>query len=278
MTPRVLIGLAYGLLATLLACGLFNLSSFHWLPLSITIVLIAGVWAIVGLALVLYRISKHLKRHDERLAAAVHELRGPLQRLRLAQARLTRNPATHDEALIEISRDIDILDETLRRFAELVQLERKTLQPRETPIGPLLDDLLLRHRITAEEQGLTLSLAPLPSLAQRRTDPDLLTRLLDQLLSNACAYTPPGGRVDIQAEERGGRLILTIRDTGPGIPENEQGHIFDAFVRGHDARLMEASGMGLGLAFARRAALALGARLRLRNRTQGGLEASLSLP
>jgi signal transduction histidine kinase len=67
-------------------------------------------------------------------------------------------------------------------------------------------------------------------------DDEQLTVLLNNLVENALRYTPPGGAVEVRSDEKDGRPILRVIDTGPGIPDGERGRVFDRFYRGEEAK------------------------------------------
>jgi two-component system OmpR family sensor kinase len=95
------------------------------------------------------------------------------------------------------------------------------------------------------------------------TDQHALFLLLSTLIDNAIRYTPVGGTVDVLLERIGERIGIEVRDTGPGIPDDELNRVFDRFYRGTGTQVQ---GSGLGLAIAARIATRLGIVLILRNR------------
>lgn len=96
-----------------------------------------------------------------------------------------------------------------------------------------------------------------------QTQTALLGQLLDNLLDNACKYSPPGTPITVGLAEKHGSVVLSVTDAGRGITEEDLPHIFEPFYRSRLARSAGASGVGLGLAVARRIALALGGTLRV---------------
>jgi signal transduction histidine kinase len=108
------------------------------------------------------------------------------------------------------------------------------------------------YRKIAERQGIELVYAPAPNRILGMVDQQRIMQVLDNLLRNALQFTPEGGLISISTdqEEMEGRswAVLTVADTGYGIPDHEIPHIFERFFRGEKPRLMQVSGTGLGLA------------------------------
>ena len=97
----------------------------------------------------------------------------------------------------------------------------------------------------------------LPALA----DPDGLAQVLANLLQNAVRYTPPGGRVTIHGETRSGDVLVTVANTGPGIPADDLPHVFERFYRVEKSRAASRGGAGIGLAIVRQLVEAAGGRV-----------------
>ncbi|HOW77449.1 MAG TPA: ATP-binding protein, partial [Candidatus Competibacteraceae bacterium] len=127
----------------------------------------------------------------------------------------------------------------------------------------------------ADDRDLDLGL--LPSTAVTVTgDPGELRTLLGNLVDNALRYTPSGGRVDVQVKQAENEAVLTVSDTGPGIPAAERGRVFDRFYRGADTAT---PGSGLGLAIVQRIADRHRASVRLKDAESGrGLRVIVQWP
>jgi two-component system OmpR family sensor kinase len=93
-----------------------------------------------------------------------------------------------------------------------------------------------------------------------RGDADALATLLSNLVDNALRYTPQGGRVDVGVAIDSGRAMLSVRDSGPGIPEADRERVFDRFVRG-SVTAGAVRGSGLGLSIVKRIAERHGAHI-----------------
>ena len=199
------------------------------------------------------------------LAAVSHDLRTPITRLRLRAE------------LIE--------DDTLRtKFArDLAEMEAMTAAAldflrgasADGPVQPV-DVLALLESLQAdmEETGHEVSVqggTPAPYPARLLA----LKRCLANLIENAVKY---GERAEVRVEDDTAQLRISVADNGPGIPETEIERVFEPFYRVESSRSRATGGVGLGLSVARDIARAHGGELTLRNRTGGGLEASLTLP
>jgi two-component system, OmpR family, sensor histidine kinase BaeS len=125
-----------------------------------------------------------------------------------------------------------------------------------------------------EAAGITLE--PRLAGADVMADPRWLHQVITNLLTNALKFTPPGGRVTVEAGPAGGHAVLTVTDTGPGIPADELPHIFDRFWRGRQAA--QTSGSGIGLAVAAELARAHGGRLTASSEPGRGTRMRLTLP
>jgi signal transduction histidine kinase len=193
-----------------------------------------------------------------KIAELAHDLRTPLQSLRLLCSLLERLPNADAETQKTLQTFRAATDRAVQIALELLHHCRGPLgkAPVEEIRWFVLDDflgtLVQEHRVNAESKGLTLSgdLSACESW-EMRSDPGRLARALSNLLVNAIHYTPTG-RVELitawRPEEQGRSLVITVRDTGPGISEEEQESIFSPFERGRAGKQGDSSGSGLGLA------------------------------
>ena len=111
-----------------------------------------------------------------------------------------------------------------------------------------------------------------------RGDSNSLEEVLQNLLDNALQYTLAGGKIDVSASCSDGRVIVTVADTGIGIPQAEQERIFERFYRVDAARSREAGGTGLGLSIARHIMEAHGGRLWVESAVGEGSRFHFSIP
>ena len=134
-------------------------------------------------------------------------------------------------------------------------------------------------RAEAERKGLELRVALGEHLPEIRGNADLLQQLVENLLSNAIKYTPPGGRVDMTLDKTNGSLLaLEVRDTGIGIPEDEQARLFTEFFRASNARKLEEAGTGLGLPIVKRIIEIHGGEIHIESQEGKGTKITVTLP
>lgn len=223
------------------------------------------------------------KARQRLLANLVHEIGRPLGALRSAIQALSAG-AGEDAALrAELLSGMDAEVTRMRHLLDdLTQLYGQALGPLEldrvpTEIGPWLRQTLIPWREAALSKDLRWQTAIAASLPTLHIDPDRMAQALGNILSNAIKYTPPGGEITITAEVVAEMLHLAVRDTGPGIPLEEQSRIFEAFYRGPSSRRFP-QGMGLGLTIARDLVTAHGGHIEVQSAPGKGSCFTIHLP
>jgi signal transduction histidine kinase len=216
------------------------------------------------------------------IADASHELRTPLTVLRgNAEVGLAmRDDCVHGEILGEIveesvrmSRLVDDLLFLARSDASQVPLEL-----RDTDAAVLLRGLVSRAEVLARERGARLQ-ARVDADGMLRADPPRVEQAILVLVDNAAKYGPADGTVELDASIRDDRLVVDIRDRGPGIPLEEQSRIFERFYRvDGSGRDRSSGGAGLGLSIAAAIVEGHGGRISASGRAGGGTVMSVSLP
>ena len=193
------------------------------------------------------------------LAAASHDLRQPVQALTLLNQAALRHAGPNArlaEILRQQQRALDTISQLLASVLDMSKLDSGALKPTiiDCGIGEVLDRLRSDFEPLADEKGLRLIIEPTAEAG--RTDPELLRRLLGNLLSNAIRYTG-NGRVQVTSEEKGHEVAITVRDTGIGIPTLELDKIFEEFYQ-VDRGSQRPEGLGLGLSIVKRLTHLLG--------------------
>ena len=199
------------------------------------------------------------------LATASHDIRQPLQAMALLLGGLKGEVSTNDGArkLLAIERSLASGMELLDALLEFSKLDAGALRPRLTTVG--VGDLfdVINDTFAVEAAQKNLRFAVMPTRLATRSDPQLLGRILRNLVSNAIKYTDRG-RVLIGCRRRGDRVRIEVWDTGCGIPADQQRQIFWEFVQVKE-RGRSRSGLGLGLAIVDRLAKLLGHSVEIRS-------------
>ncbi len=186
------------------------------------------------------------------LADVSHELRTPLTVIKGSVGLMRRSQAFDPELLDSIEAEADRLTRMVESLLLLAKAEagKLTLNRRTVDLDAILLDTMAAMQVLAQDrvQLVLTDLAPV----QAEVDADRLKQVLVNLISNAIKYTPDGGQIFIGLQVEGKTVRLTVRDTGPGIPEADLPHIFDRFYRAEKSRTRrkEAGGFGLGLSIA----------------------------
>lgn len=216
---------------------------------------------------------------DKFLAAASHDLLQPLNaaRLMISTLRERHLPAAEQLMVERTHQALEGAEELLADLLDISRLDQAAVQPdfADYSLDELLAPLASEFQSVAEDVGLCLR-TRIPHLALR-TDLRLLTRILRNLLSNACRYTRQGG-VLLTARRRGGRVRLEVWDTGRGIPADQLQTIFLEFQQLPQERGSERKGVGLGLAIVERIATILGCRVDVRSNLGRGSVFAIEVP
>jgi signal transduction histidine kinase len=172
------------------------------------------------------------------------------------------------------------LDTLIDDLLELAQLDAGGLQLEMTllSLGDLLSDSLDRFQPMADQSNISLSATIGQDVDPVRVNATKISRVLDNLLSNALRYSPPGGRILIAAERAAEGVHVTVDDNGPGFDEADIPRLFEQFYRGEQARSRATGGAGLGLAIARGIVEAHDGRIWAENIPTGGARIGFILP
>jgi signal transduction histidine kinase len=193
----------------------------------------------------------------EFVTAVTHELRSPLTSIAGYLDLLLeegREGAEAREAYLQIvKRNADRLLELINDLLDLARLEAEKLELQRVPLD--LEGLIrevseaLRPQLEGKGQHLRLNLAA--SLPVVTGDPERLTQILLNLVSNAHKYTPQGGSITVATRAVRAGVCIAVQDTGIGLSSEEQQQLFTKFFRAQQPLVREAGGTGLGLAIAR---------------------------
>ena len=223
--------------------------------------------------------SRDLRR--QMTADIAHELRTPLTVVlghteALSEGQLPPDPETfeiiHDETK-RLNRLVDDLRTLSLSDAGELHLNRGRITPQE-----LLDRSVAARKSEAKAKNISLEIETSPGLPKVKVDADRMTQAIINLLDNALRYTPEGGKITLSSTHIPEGVAITVKDTGPGIPEQDLPYVFDRFYRGDKSRQREEGGSGLGLAIARSLVESQGGRMRVESQVGEGAAFIIELP
>ncbi|MGH9804247.1 MAG: ATP-binding protein [Candidatus Acidiferrales bacterium] len=241
-----------------------------------------------GAVLVLHDISelRRLERVRRDFVANVsHEFKTPLTAIQ-GFAETLLGGALEDQQnsrrFLGIIRDHAIrLGRLTDELLSLAQLEagKLTLELRPLAVGSLLESCVETIRLQATQKQIAIVLEKPPETLVVQADSVRLREVLQNLLDNAVRYSSPGGRIAVRAAASdAGQVAITVSDSGIGIPQAEQGRIFERFYRVESSRAAESGGTGLGLSIAKHLVEAQGGRIAVESEVGRGSTFSVYLP
>lgn len=215
------------------------------------------------------------------LANLVHELGRPLGALRSA-VHVLRHSEQENEVRQELLTGMEVEIERLQPLLDdLTQLHGQVLgtlelERTDVDLSEFLPVIVAPWRVAAQEKGLGWREEIPANLARVSVDGDRVARAIGNLLSNGIKYTPSGGTITVSAGSDASQAWICVGDTGPGIAEADQEHIFDPFFRGHQQRFPK--GLGLGLTIAQELVAAHGGHITLESTPGSGSVFTVHLP
>lgn len=225
-----------------------------------------------------------LERSRRDLFAAIsHDLRTPLSSIRVMVEALTdrvvTDPATTDRYLGMMTGDIERLSLLIDDLFELARIDSGALQLRlqETEIGGVVESAVAGVVPIAEKARVAVSCGP-TAAATLLADPERLTRVLGNLLQNAIRHTPADGSVVVTTSATGSEVVVSVADTGNGIPPGDVSRVFERFYRAEKSRSRTGGGSGLGLSIAKSIVEAHGGRIWIDQTGSAGTTVSFALP
>jgi signal transduction histidine kinase len=262
---------------------------------------LAGRLPVAGTGDELDRLADHLNAMLERIEALMrglkevsdniaHDLKTPLTRLRNRCEEALRGHANVAEYRAALETTIAESDDLIRTFNALLMIARAESghardNMAEFDAAEIVHDVGELYEPLAEEKGLALKVEA-PTKAQVRGNRELVSQALANLVDNAIKYAKPNdtatnglngvpAEIVVRADSEGDRIMLTVSDHGPGIPDADRGRVVERFVRLEQSRSEPGSGLGLSLASA--VARLHGGELKLED-NQPGLRSTIALP
>lgn len=211
-----------------------------------------------GAVLLVVRDVTEAKRHDavrrDFVANASHELKTPAASIQAA-AETIATAALEDPSVVprfaaQLEREASRLSRIVSDLLDLSRLETGSTLDELVALDGIVRDEGERFEAPAADMGVALHVQaqPVPRVRGSARELALMVR---NLVDNAIRYTRPGGRVDVRLTRSDGEVVLTVADTGIGIPTRDLGRVFERFYRVDRARSRETGGTGLGLSIVR---------------------------
>ncbi|MBK8781214.1 MAG: HAMP domain-containing histidine kinase [Anaerolineales bacterium] len=231
------------------------------------------------------RMQASQRSQREFVANVSHELKTPLTSIQgFAQAMLD-GTANTDESREQAAKIIYAESGRMHRLVldllDLARLDSGTADITMSPVNmsALLNAVAEKFSPQLQRAGVTIEVDILPSLPTVLADGDRMAQVFTNLVDNALKFTPRGGMISLRASVQNTEMLISVTDTGSGIPEEAQAHIFGRFYQADPARRGgEQHGAGLGLAIAHEIVQAHGGRISVRSRLGEGSSFDIFLP
>lgn len=222
------------------------------------------------------RLQRLVEGQRQLLRDVSHELRSPLARLQVA-LELARSGNTNQ--LDRVEREAVRINELIEDILTLARLDEPSSRLHTQPcnLNQLLTGLIADAEFEAAQKKVTIQTA-LPDKLILPADANLLSSAIDNVLRNAVHYAPANSAIMVKGTLTEGTFTLTIRDYGPGVPEDDLPRVFEPFFRVSTARDRQSGGHGIGLAIVERAIRAHGGHVSAENAAGGGLQITVTLP
>jgi len=231
------------------------------------------------------RLETLLKAQSRLLNDISHELRSPLARLNVALGLARQRAGVESGDMLDrIELEASRLNELIGRILTLARLEdgEQLVSPTPVPLDELVESVSEDAEFEAQERHCHVRTTLAEANWEVRGNASLLHSAVENVVRNAIRYTQEGSSVEIemtrQARPGGAEAVLRISDSGPGVPRDALGKLFEPFYRLDDARGRQTGGVGLGLAITERAVRFHGGKVAAFNRPEGGLTVEIRLP
>ena len=222
---------------------------------------------------------RELDRYKGELIATIsHELKTPLTSI-IGHTELLEEAGVHPASMSAISRNAARLDRLVTNLLNYSRIQgRGEIDRTEIDLGEVCRGSLEMLQIQTQAAGVEVVLEVADRPVVVLGDPDELPRVIDNLCSNAVKYTPAGGKVRVTVQAREGYGEVVVADTGLGISQQDQLHLFSAFHRSTNPEALTIPGTGLGLAISRTIAELHGGDITVESELGKGSEFTLRVP
>ncbi len=223
------------------------------------------------------------KSRNQFVSNASHELKTPLATMKILLENIIYQPdmdaEVRTEFLSDVNREINRLNLIISDLLTLVSMDSKSMRlQRETfKFADVVSDVTHRLAMVAEKRHQDIKLH-ISDNCEMYADCAKLTQVVYNIMDNAIKYTPEGGLIRVRLIRSGRDAILSVTDNGPGIPKEDQPHIFDRFYRVDKARSRDTGGTGLGLSIVNQLVLMHGGTISVQSEEGKGSTFTVELP
>ena len=228
-----------------------------------------------------------IRARDDMMGIVSHDLRNPASAVKMLARSILAESRERGDIPLDVAERVEIMlqaaaqiDALIQDLLDVTRLEagRLTVSPREVAPRPLVEAALYAMRTLAESSGVALEASYADELPMVYADPERVTQLLSNLVGNALKFTPAGGRVEVRVRPYDEGTLVSVIDTGDGIPAEQLPHVFDRFFQVSSARLGARHGAGLGLPIARGIVEAHGGTIWIESAAGRGTTVRFTLP
>ncbi len=225
------------------------------------------------------RMQNAFEREKQFTNDASHELRTPLSVIKGTLEVLVRKPRREEEYKEKINyciSEIDNMSERVDQLLLLARFDKANIQLRKEPLPALslIDNAIHRHRKLIQEKNIHIEIKDEID-AEVVTDPYYVDMILENIISNAVKYSPPGNTIEIRTLREKGKTSIEVKDYGDGIKEEDLQAVFHPFFRSDSLNHKHINGSGLGLSIVKKASEVLCVDIKLKNHSDKGLKVQI---
>ena len=239
-----------------------------------------------GVVVVIQDITEQQKldiARKEFVANVSHELRTPLTTIKSYTETLRENAeenSMESNFLSVIESEADRMTRLIKDLLtlSLLDYDKKTMKKAKFSVNELTKSIVQRLTVETKRRGQTLTFEGNDDMQPLYGDKDRIEQVITNIITNAIKYTPDGGKVSVKCAGSLKDAVITVTDTGVGIPKEDIPHLFDRFYRVDKARSRKFGGTGLGLAIAKEITDAHGGEIKIESEQGKGTKVTLIIP